>query len=148
MKMDRIAFATLAGFIADRFGARLDQQDVQALDDMIDIEVPVPPAIVPNASESDVIELLRQISHPDGFIPAIKAYRVLTGAGLRESKEAIERYRLLPKKTAKQLKTEMLAVIDNQIDDNYYDRHPPFVLKDFTNSELETVRKFVDSFND
>lgn len=68
--------------------------EIRWLDDHIDINVePVPLA---HAAPNDVNELLRHLNSPDGFINAIKVYRTLTGAGLKESKEAIERYRSVP----------------------------------------------------
>ena len=95
MKLDRLKLAKVIAFIGNIVSRQnIDSADVDILDDMIDIEVPTQPAN--KASCDDVDELLRQLNAPDGFIPAIKAYRVLTGAGLKESKEAIERYRSIP----------------------------------------------------
>lgn len=98
MKLDKIRFARVIQFITDlRPEAWLD---IEKLDEMIDVNVPVTSNKV--ACE-DVNELLRQIAAPDGFLPAIKAYRVLTGAGLKESKESIEKYRSIPKVSAKEV---------------------------------------------
>ena len=94
MKLDRLKFAKLIGFITSQVGSMTDWV-ISDLDDMIDVDLPAQKVVGANAS--DVDELLRQLNAPDGFIPAIKAYRVLTGAGLKESKEAIERYRIVPK---------------------------------------------------
>src|SRR5271167_2269970 len=108
MKLDKIAFAALIGFIARRIGPLDNPDDVQALDDMIDFQVPTPePFVVPSASCSDVDTLLSAFSQAGigKKIEAIKAYRSLTGAYLKEAKEAIERY--LPSseyRTAKEIK--------------------------------------------
>lgn len=96
MKLDKIKFARLVTWIASNASYQFNETDLQYIDDMIDIDVPqvkLPCSIVD--------ELLREIVSPDGFIPAIKAYRAITGAGLKESKEAIERYRTIPKFTIK-----------------------------------------------
>ena len=93
MKLDKIGFARLISFIGTLTNRDLDNDEIEWIDRQIDIEAPVAPA---KAACADVDELLRQLNAPDGFIPAIKAYRVLTSAGLKESKEAIERYRNIP----------------------------------------------------
>lgn len=91
MKLDKIRFARLIGMITSLAGRTLDSDEIEAFDYVCDVDVPIN-----RVSETDVCELLKQINSPDGFIPAIKAYRVLTGAGLREAKEAIEKYRSIP----------------------------------------------------
>lgn len=91
MKLDKIKFARLIGMITSIAGRTLDSEEIEAFDYVCDVEVPIA-----RVSETDVCELLKQINSTDGFIPAIKAYRSLTGAGLKESKEAIERYRSIP----------------------------------------------------
>jgi hypothetical protein len=93
MKLDKIKFAWLIAFVT-KHGATLGSYEIEDIDGMISFEVPEAKTV--KASCNDVDELLRQLNKPDGFIPAIKAYRVLTGAGLKESKEAIERYRSIP----------------------------------------------------
>lgn len=93
MKLDKIKFARLIGFIASITGKDFTSDDVDYIDRMIDVEMPVSTGKV---SEDDVNILLKEIIDPNGFINAIKAYRILTGAGLKESKEAIEKYRLIP----------------------------------------------------
>lgn len=88
MKLDKIKFAKVVAFISNGFGV----DDIQTLDDMIDIDVePVSTGFVDTAR---VDELLKHNNRVGGFIDAIKAYRALTGAGLKESKDAIERYRV------------------------------------------------------
>lgn len=99
MKLDRINFATLIAFISTKSRHMLEAGDILDIDNLIDIEIPVTSNKV--ACE-DVNELLRQIAAPDGFLPAIKAYRVLTGAGFKESKEAIEKYCSIPKAPSKE----------------------------------------------
>ena len=92
MKLDKIKFGRLVAFLS-RNGFDGYEDNIQCLDDMIEIDIPKQEYV----EVAKVDELLRQLNAHDGFIPAIKAYRVLTGAGLKESKEAIERYRSIPK---------------------------------------------------
>lgn len=91
MKLDKIKFAQLIGYIGRQFAIRLSDNEIRALDDIIDIELPE----APKPFVTEVNELLRcmQSANLDGFIPAIKTYRALTGAGLKESKDAVEKYR-------------------------------------------------------
>jgi len=92
MKLDKIRFAQLIAYIS-KLGAELTFNSVRDIDSIVDIEVPAPTVQALN------IELLHELlvemrSAKDGrFIPAIKAYRALTGAGLKEAKEAVEKYR-------------------------------------------------------
>lgn len=94
MKLDKIKFAWLIAFVT-KHGATLGQYEIEDIDNVCTFNAPEAKPNKINASEVD--ELLREIMSPDGFIPAIKAYRSITGAGLKEAKEAIERYRNIPK---------------------------------------------------
>lgn len=93
MKLDKIKFAKIVALIATEY-QRISENFIAELDCMIDIDVE--PVKIDKISCEMVDELLRQMmtASKEGFIPAIKAYRSLTGAGLKEAKEAIERYRL------------------------------------------------------
>ena len=95
MKLDKLKFAMVIGFIQRQYAISFSVNELYEIDNMIDVDVPVADVKYPLAR--DVDDLLRQLNAPDGFIPAIKAYRNLTGQGLKESKEAIERYRSIPK---------------------------------------------------
>ena len=85
MKLDKIKFAEVYSEVT-RCGYN---GSVQHLDDLLDVEVT-------KVACEDINELLYQVIKSDGFILAIKAYRKLTGVGLKEAKEAIERYRIIP----------------------------------------------------
>lgn len=91
MKLDKIKFARLIGFIQRQYAISFSATELHEIDNMIDIDAPE----ASKALTHEVDELLRCMlsANSDGFIPAIRAYRVLTGAGLKESKDAIERYR-------------------------------------------------------
>lgn len=84
-KLDRIAFAKVVAFISNGFGV----DDVQTLDDMITF----PDQAVQYTAVEKVDDLLKHINREGGLIEAIEAYRALTNAGLKESKDAIEKYR-------------------------------------------------------
>lgn len=90
MKLDRIKFATLVAYIGT---LRPEHEiDLYSLDKLTEVEVtPVSTGFV---DVKNVDELLRCMQErlTGGLIPAIKAYRVLTNAGLKEAKEAVEKY--------------------------------------------------------
>ena len=85
MKLDKIKFAQLCMFI----GRQLDVAELTELDHIVDINVE--PVEVPGKADPELVnDLLRQIASPDGFIHAIKAYRSLTGVGLKEAKDLVD----------------------------------------------------------
>lgn len=90
MKLDKIKFGRLVAHCISN-GMSAGEYEVDTLDQLCDIDVPEAAKV----NHEDVNELLRCMlsANADGFIPAIKAYRALTNAGLKEAKEAIERYR-------------------------------------------------------
>lgn len=98
MKLDKIKFAELIGYCANR-GMTIDRADVIVMDDLIDIDMPQPDTIRP--SVSDVNRLMELMTGgdagycKDGLSPkieAIRMYRNLTGQGLKESKDQVEKY--------------------------------------------------------
>lgn len=89
MKLDKIKFAELIGYCANR-GMTIDRADITVLDDMIDVEVPMPDMIRP--SVSDVNRLMELMAAGQIKIEAIKCYRNLTGQGLKESKDQVEKH--------------------------------------------------------
>lgn len=96
MKLDKIKFARVIAYVSQLMVKYdgLSAEHVEDIDRLIDIYVE--PVKIPLAPVESVNELLREIINPDGFINAIKAYRSLTGASLKESKDAVEKYRSLP----------------------------------------------------
>lgn len=92
MKLDKIKFAKLIGNIERQHAISFTENEIEDIDDLIDISIPIPP--VRTLVDCQLVDdLLLHLNRPDGFISAIKAYRVLTNAGLKEAKQAIERYR-------------------------------------------------------
>lgn len=97
MKLDKIKFARLIAYIQDLKEQTqvLETYQIEYIDELTEINVE--PVKINQVPYGEIDNLLFQIGHADGFIPAIKAYRALTGQGLKEAKEAIERYRVISK---------------------------------------------------
>jgi Ribosomal protein L7/L12 C-terminal domain len=89
MKLDKIAFAYVVARCVNN-GMFADRLVIEELECLIDIDVSVadPVKVDPN----DVDSLLDLMAKGKQKIEAIKAYRSLTGVGLKESKDAVERY--------------------------------------------------------
>lgn len=98
--MDKIKFARMINLLSHWGMRELDQHEMQELDKLTTIvSVPVSGAqlqdIMPQravVAEDDVNNLLRLMAAKEQKIDAIKAYRQITNAGLKEAKDAIERY--------------------------------------------------------
>lgn len=93
-------FATLISFITmvvNRNSSQcLDKDDIDELGKLVVDLMPVP-ANVPSmqratVSEENVNTLLQLMSAKTEKIEAIKAYRQITNAGLKEAKDVVERY--------------------------------------------------------
>lgn len=91
MKLDRIKFAVLVSYVTSL--QPRENIDIPLLDTLTEINVE--PVADTRVSIDAVNELLAAINVEGKLIEAIKAYRSLTGAGLKEAKDAIERYRNL-----------------------------------------------------
>lgn len=89
MKLDKFSFAKLIGFIERSHALNLSKSQIESIDDIIDIEMPEQEKIYPKTS--DIEYLLAAIKY-GRKIEAIKGYRNLTGMGLKESKDMIEKY--------------------------------------------------------
>lgn len=89
-KLDKIKFAQLISYISHITGSTLATEEVAAIDATIDVEAPEKVLKL-----DELHELMRcmMTAKDEGFIPAIKAYRTLTGVGLKEAKDAVEKYR-------------------------------------------------------
>ena len=80
MKLDKLKFAQVIAYISSFY--YMDAENIDRLDQLIDIAVPTQP--VNTANCSDVDNLMALMVEGTRKIEAIKAYRVLTGAGLRK----------------------------------------------------------------
>jgi ribosomal protein L7/L12 len=89
MKLDKIKFARLISIITNIAGHALNNDEVDVVNHVIDIDVPEPEQIYPNASL--VTDLMHAFAN-DQKINAIRAHRAMTGMGLKESKDEVEKY--------------------------------------------------------
>ena len=94
MKLDRLQFAKVVAHVCGN-GMSQGNWEIEHLDQLIDVAAPVQDSV--RVSQEAVNELLDAFSRDNGFISAIKAYRSLTGATVKESKETIEKYRSFSK---------------------------------------------------
>jgi len=92
MKLDKIKFAKLVSHIQSLMHRRdtLNEDDIRDLDYIIDIDIPEPDVIHP--ASSDISQLMFLMQQGTYKIEAIKLHRKLTGWGLKESKEEVEKY--------------------------------------------------------
>jgi len=89
-KLTRIALAKLIGFIERNHALNMSENQIQCIDDIIDIEVPEPIKIYPRAENIEA--LMKYMAEGTNKIDAIREHRALTGMGLKDSKDAVERY--------------------------------------------------------
>ena len=89
MKLGKIQFAKLIGQIQKLLITRdeLSNEDIEIIDAIVEFNVPVPAKAY--ASCADVDDMLKAMRE-GRKIDAIKAYRSITGTGLKEGKDAIE----------------------------------------------------------
>jgi len=136
MKLDKIKFARLVHFIGVRLGRDyMNDEFVTDLDAMIDVNVPAQEKQY--VSFELVDELLRQMAAGQK-IPAIKAYRCLCNAGLKESKDAVEKY--WPAQTNKEMLNDMLTVIDKTVIGN------TTMLSNFDAEGLHMIKAFINTY--
>ena len=89
MKLDKIKFASLMGFISCRYGLTITQDDMREIDELIDVEVEQQVVYPANHNIEMLMSLMAAGTQK---IEAIKTHRAITGYGLKESKDAVERY--------------------------------------------------------
>lgn len=101
MKLDKIKFGKVLAYISGIVQRnQLDTMDIEILDNLIDVEVPVVETATPVYPKNENVERLMALMAEGKYkIEAIKEHRAITGMGLKESKEAVERY--WPNKTEK-----------------------------------------------
>lgn len=90
--MYKIKFAYLISQIS-HWGMRcLDMNELRQLEAIVTPNTATQLAERPIVSEESVENLMRLMAGKQLKIEAIKAYRTLTNAGLKEAKDAVERY--------------------------------------------------------
>lgn len=90
MKLDKVRFATLIGYISRAAGVTFSVSEIVEIDDIINMPIPEPAEKVINIA--DLHTLMALMQEGSQTIAAIKAYRALTGVGLKESKDVVEKY--------------------------------------------------------
>lgn len=142
MKLDKYTFARLIAFIGNTYGVTIHSDTMQEIDDIVSIPEPEP-LLPAKANPVEVNELMRLMAEGLQKISAIKAYRALTGLGLKESKDAVERYW---NKSASN--GDMINKINRQLEwmnsNAHYDEN--FILEGLTIGQLEKVTQFINSF--
>jgi len=89
MKLDKIGFARLIAHCVSN-GMTAGDWEIEKLDELTEINVPQPKLGMANVE--DVDRLLMLMAQGTQKIEAIKSYRNMTGAMLKESKDAVEKY--------------------------------------------------------
>lgn len=90
MKLDKVRFATLIGYISRAAGVTFSVSEIVEIDDIIDIPVPTPETVKCNPEQ---LHTLMALMHNSTYkIEAIKQHRMMTGYGLKESKDIVEKY--------------------------------------------------------
>lgn len=89
MKLNKIKFASLVGSIERQHAINMSEDEITRLDDLIDIEVEAPVAY---PSTADINRLMELMAVGQLKIEAIELHRKLTGWGLKESKDQVEKH--------------------------------------------------------
>jgi hypothetical protein len=143
MKLDNIRFARVISYISSSIcNYQLSLGTIEDLNDLIDFEAPI---VTPKASQTDVNDLLAAFAAGDRKIEAINAYRSLTGAGLKESKDAIEKYSPPKYEDQYTAKDYQFKLLDNVYVANDEDK-PGHLLRGFSDSSLRKVYEYISSF--
>lgn len=91
MKLDKIKFGELIALIANIVQRKnIDAHDITLLDDLIDLPDAQQVAVYPK--NENVEALMKHMAAGTNKIGAIREHRAITGMGLKESKDAVERY--------------------------------------------------------
>ena len=92
MKLDKIKFARLIAYVQQICDEDLNDFNIQEMDNIIDSEVPMPEQQAVYPRNENVERLMMLMVEGTRKIEAIKEHRAITGFGLKESKDAVERY--------------------------------------------------------
>jgi ribosomal L7/L12-like protein len=91
MKLDKMTFAHVIAHCVSN-GMSAGEYEITVLDRLIDIEVPEQVAEQIYPKNENVERLMMLMVEGTRKIDAIREHRAITGMGLKESKEAVERY--------------------------------------------------------
>jgi ribosomal protein L7/L12 len=122
MKLDKLKFARLVAHCVSN-GMSAGEYEVNTLDEICDIDVPAPYEQVQHnyPSASDVNALMALMAEGKSKIEAIKMHRKLTGYGLKESKDEVEKHWPTEIKRTKQELYKKLndAGFDHEMDNKF-----------------------------
>ena len=92
VKIDVIGFARLISRITNMTGSQLDRYQIEDIHAVVETAV-IPPLDTPSyGATCTQVDTLLDAMKTGKKIEAIKAYRAMTGIGLKESKDAVEKY--------------------------------------------------------
>lgn len=91
MKLDKITFGRVVAHCVSN-GMSVGEYEVERLDQLIDIPVVEPVAEHVYPKNENVEALLKHMAAGTNKIDAIREHRAITGMGLKDSKDAVERY--------------------------------------------------------
>lgn len=116
MKLDKIKFAQLVAYLTN-IGAEFTFDSVRDIDSIIDVEMPEQPIQIMNPEQLHALMALMQ--EGERKIEAIKQHRMMTGYGLKESKDIVEKY--WQSNNARKSEVEMLKRLNssNYSDEDY-----------------------------
>lgn len=146
MKLNKIKFAQVISYINNNCGM-LSYSTIEDLDCLLDFDIPEAQPV--KASCEEIEALMELMVGGTQKIDAIKSYRNLTSAALKDAKEAVERYWVSKpaSETAASLKSRMIAKINKQLAE-YPDQGENYILDCFSEEGLKKVIKFIESFGD
>lgn len=139
VKLDKMTFARLIAHCVSN-GMSAGEYEVNTLDDIVQIEIPEEPSS--KFSVHSLAAMLEAMKN-ERKIEAIKEHRQMTGYGLKESKDFIEKYMVTDHKP--ETLKKMLRTIDAQIRGEEDAPIAP-ILKGFTTEQLLMVRNFIESY--
>lgn len=127
MKLSRTQFAKVVNYISRQFALEFTTKELEDLDSLMEcndqpsIVNQATPAYKPFMTTSkEVIKLLTYLGRGKNKIEAIKCCRILTGFGLKESKEIIdsvfEAFAPDPTAVKTELRRKMFSKIDEQLE--------------------------------
>lgn len=90
MKLDKVRFATLIGYLSRATGQTFAVSEIVEIDDIIDIAIPE--VSQGRADVEQLDRLMFLMAQGTQKIEAIKVHRAMTGYGLKESKDAVEKH--------------------------------------------------------
>lgn len=90
--LNKMQFAKLVTFVGGMCGHSLSEDELYKLDELTTPQLVTSISGRPTVAEVDVDDLMGRMNAKTNKIDAIKAYRQITNAGLKEAKDAVEKY--------------------------------------------------------